>query len=162
MSQYKIYVDLDGVLADFNRELKRLGFSEQQFAADPKRKKVFWQLIGAMAKRGEQFWGVMYPLPDAAKLWQYVKPHSPEILSATGHVGNAVPEKREWCAHYLGADVTVNLVRRSGDKAQYANPHSILIDDRSKCIDPWVAAGGIGILHTSAEDTITALKDLGL
>ena len=48
------------------------------------------------------------------------------------------------------------------DMLEYANEHSILIDDMQKNIDQWKAAGGIGILHTNAKDTIKKLKDLGL
>lgn len=36
----------------------------------------------------------------------------------------------------------------------------ILIDDSKKRIDPWIEHGGTGILHTSAEDTISKLKDI--
>jgi len=35
-----------------------------------------------------------------------------------------------------------------------------LIDDRQKNIDAWVEAGGIGIVHTSAANTIEQLKAL--
>ena len=59
-------------------------------------------------------------------------------------------------------DVVVNLVRKSNDKAAYAAPNHILIDDRSKSIQPWVAAGGIGILHTNAANTIRQLKEVGI
>ena len=44
----------------------------------------------------------------------------------------------------------------------YAAPNHILIDDRESNIDQWRAAGGIGILHTSASNTIQQLKKLGL
>jgi hypothetical protein len=33
-----------------------------------------------------------------------------------------------------------------------------LIDDRQKNIDAWIDAGGIGIVHVSARDTIEQLK----
>ena len=38
----------------------------------------------------------------------------------------------------------------------------ILIDDKQSTIDNWNAAGGTGILHTSADKTISKLKKLGL
>ena len=47
-------------------------------------------------------------------------------------------------------------------KKNYAAPNHILIDDKKSNIDEWRAAGGIGILHTSAADTIQQLKKLGL
>ena len=42
----------------------------------------------------------------------------------------------------------------------YAQKKNVLIDDRPKNIEAWEAAGGIGILHTSAADTIDQLKKL--
>ena len=41
-------------------------------------------------------------------------------------------------------------------------PNHILIDDRLSNIEQWRSQGGIGILHTSAVNTIQQLKELGL
>ena len=38
--------------------------------------------------------------------------------------------------------------------------NNVLIDDRPKNIEAWEAAGGIGIIHTSAKNTIEQLKKL--
>ena len=38
----------------------------------------------------------------------------------------------------------------------------ILIDDRKDNIERWEAAGGIGILHTTTENTIACLKKLAI
>lgn len=159
--QYKVYVDLDGVLVDFDSEMARIGFPRAKVENDKVAKSKFWQAVGRLAKEGKPFWGAMNPMPDATQLWNYVKKYNPEILSATGHVGNATQEKHEWVKKYLG-DVPVHLTRKSADKAQYAAPNHILIDDRAKSIEPWLAAGGIGILHKNAADTINKLKELGL
>lgn len=158
---YVLFVDLDGVLVDFDKQMEDIGFPRQRMEADKKAKREFWATVGAMAKRGEPFWGTMDPMPDAFQLWNYIKKYNPQILSATGHVGNGVPEKRQWVAKYLGNPET-HLVRKSEDKAKFAAPTHILIDDRKKSIEPFVAAGGIGILHTSAADTISQLQRLGL
>ena len=48
------------------------------------------------------------------------------------------------------------------NKKDFAAPNNILIDDKPSTIDSWNAAGGIGILHTSAANTISQLKKLGL
>ena len=37
---------------------------------------------------------------------------------------------------------------------------NVLIDDEPKNIEAWEDAGGIGILHTSAKETINKLKEL--
>ena len=47
-------------------------------------------------------------------------------------------------------------------KQKYAAPNHILIDDKPSNIEEWRSQGGIGILHTSATNTISQLKELGL
>ena len=103
----------------------------------------------------------MGPLRDAHLLWRFVGRHSPTILTSTGSEKAAQGEKEVWVKHHIG-NVPIIFVRDSAEKAQYAAPNHILIDDRLKSINPWIAAGGIGILHISAEITITRLKELGL
>jgi hypothetical protein len=54
------------------------------------------------------------------------------------------------------------LVRRDKQKfAKIGGVPNILIDDWSKNIKEWEAAGGIAIKHKSAAETIAALKKLG-
>ena len=48
------------------------------------------------------------------------------------------------------------------NKQLFAEPNRILIDDMQKTIDEWNAKGGTGIFHSSAANTITELKKLGL
>jgi hypothetical protein len=57
--------------------------------------------------------------------------------------------------HKLG--VKLNLAY-SKNKQKYAAPNHILIDDRKDNIEDWESKGGIGILHTSTENTIACLK----
>ena len=160
-TNYRIFCDLDGVLVDFDKAMEEIGFPRGSVETDKKTRNQFWGKVGAMAKQGIPFWGNMDPMSDAQQLWDYVKKYNPEILSATGHVGNATAEKHEWVKKHLG-NVPTHLVRKSSDKAQLAAPTHVLIDDREKSIEPWVAAGGIGILHKNAADTIRQLKELGL
>ena len=48
------------------------------------------------------------------------------------------------------------------DKHKHAAPGDILIDDKALNIEQWIAAGGIGILHTSADDILDQLCRLGV
>ncbi|MBP5699152.1 MAG: hypothetical protein J6W96_06470, partial [Alphaproteobacteria bacterium] len=48
----------------------------------------------------------------------------------------------------------------SKDKQKYGKPNDILIDDRPNNIEKWIKMGGIGILHTSAKETIRKLEEL--
>ena len=46
------------------------------------------------------------------------------------------------------------------DGSHFGRPN-VLIDDFPQNIKEWDAAGGIGILHTSAAESIKRLKELG-
>jgi len=48
----------------------------------------------------------------------------------------------------------------SYNKKKYAAPNHVLIDDRKDNIEGWESEGGVGILHTSAEDTIAKLLNI--
>lgn len=160
---YKIFCDLDGVLIDFSRFAEeKIGHHPKDWELDRTVKKSFWNGVDAWVKSGNKFFEAMELIPDALDLWEYIIPHDPTILSATGHVKNAEAEKRASVRNKLGENVPVILTYSALDKSKYAAPLHILIDDREKAIDPWRQRGGIGILHTSAQDTIAQLKEFGL
>lgn len=163
---YRIYVDLDGVMADFTKGVDKIiggGYSEERYEADSKYRSMMWKAVGQYQKQGGELWLDLDPMPDAHILWKYIAPYEPEILSATGNPEyGAAEQKHKWVAKNIGPDVTVNLTRKAMEKAHRACENCILIDDKEKAINPWEAAGGIGILHTSAADTIAKLKQLGL
>ena len=50
-----------------------------------------------------------------------------------------------------------NFVRIKTEKADYATPESILIDDSIGCVAPFIEKGGNGILHVNATDSIRML-----
>jgi cytidyltransferase-like protein len=154
--KYKIYVDMDGVLVDFDGGYEKLtGMTTR--AADEKGPEFFWKPI---SKAGAKWWITLNWMPDGKQLWDYVKKYNPELLSAPSREEASKMGKRIWVKRELPG---VKLILRSADKKQeFASPNSILIDDREKNIEQWKNAGGIGILHTDAASTIKKLKDLGL
>ena len=168
---YQIFCDLDGVLANFKKEMHRvLGsfgdtvqYSDDEYARDPKYRKRMWTSIGEYQKvHGPVIWRNLELLPDAMELWNYIKDKNTQILTASGQDKyDAKQQKRAWVTEHLGSAVRINFVVAGPLKAQYAGPHNILIDDQARNIGPFNQAGGIGILHTSAASTIAKLKELG-
>jgi len=148
----KLYVDLDGVLADFDWFIAKNNLTKQSL----------WPIINYRIKKGWTVWGNLPLMSDAMELWDFVKDKDPTILTATGLSGYdyVSAEKRGWCLRHLG-DVDVITVETGREKAASASEGDILIDDRIKNIEHWITAGGVGILHTSAADTIKELKKLG-
>ena len=162
---YVVFVDMDGVIVNFLRGMKSVfpEYNEEQYQSDKNHKKEAWTAVKRYEQEGGRFWFDLKPMADANLLWKYTKHLHPEILTATGSSGSGVGiQKKDWVAANLGDGISVHAVSAFKDKAKFAKPGHILIDDMRESIDPWIAAGGIGILHTSAANTIAQLKKIGI
>jgi len=155
---YTIYSDMDGVLVDFDKRFKRFSNGvapteyEQKFGKDK-----FWEIIDGT---GVRFWVGMDWMSDGKQLWNYIKEYNPTLLSSPSRSNYSRMGKRIWRKRNLPS--TKLVLARAANKQNYADPNSILIDDRESNIDQWIKAGGIGILHTDTASTINKLKELGL
>ena len=156
--EYTIYSDMDGVLVDFNERFKRFSKGippteyEQKFGKDK-----FWELVDGI---GVRFWVGMNWMSDGKQLWDYIKKYNPTLLSSPSRADHSKMGKRIWRQRNL--PTTKLVLAQARNKQNYANPDSILIDDRESNIDQWIKAGGIGILHTDTASTLNKLKELGL
>ena len=157
--EYTIYSDMDGVLVDFENRFKRFsdGISPKDYE-DKYGKEKFWDLIDK--ETGVRFWVGMPWMSDGKQLWDYIKTYNPTLLSSPSRSNSSRMGKRIWRKRNLPS--TKLVLAQASKKQNYANPDSILIDDRVSNIDQWVKAGGIGILHTDTVSTINKLKELGL
>ena len=97
---------------------------------------------------------------DGKTYWNYIKEYNPTLLSSPSRSSTSRLGKRLWVKNNLPD--TKLILAQAKDKQNYAQSNRILIDDRPSNIDQWRSQGGIGILHTSASDTIKQLKELGL
>ena len=162
--QYKIMIDLDGVLADFEAGVKKLvpDYDPVKYENDSKYRNKMWKAVDKYSKEGGKLWGELPLMSDAMILWNYIKKYNHEILTATGDPKyGAEAQKKLWVKKHFG-NVKINFTRKAAEKAQLAQKNTILIDDKQKAIGPWIKAGGIGIIHTSAKNTIAQLKKLNL
>ena len=99
-------------------------------------------------------------MEDGKQYWDYIKDYDTELLSSPSRSSTSRLGKRLWVKNNMpGIKLTL---AQAYAKQNYAAPNHILIDDRKSNIDQWISQGGIGILHTSAADTIQQLKKLGL
>lgn len=157
MTIKRVYVDLDGVLSDFGGLLSSyLGKHISTIS-----KGYLWATVNKYNKEVNPFFESLPLMDDAMELWDFVVANFSEvnILTATGNTPrDAAEQKRKWVIKHLYKYNKIVTVTKSSDKADYASDGCILIDDRTQSIDPWVEAGGVGLLHTSARDTIKQLK----
>ena len=162
---YKIYVDMDGVVADFDQRFRDLaGMGPREFE-EKYGKNAFWDFID----EGDNklvFWVGIPPMSDAKQLIDYVSKYDYEMLTAPSLKKQSLMGKGLWMKNQTNKGLfpskpKVNY-KSAKNKKDFAAPNNILIDDREDTINSWNAAGGIGILHTSAASTISQLKKLGL
>ena len=149
---------MDGVLVDFNNRFKR--FSDGISPKDYEQKygiEKFWELINGT---GVRFWVGMDWISDGKQLWDYIKNYNPLLLSSPSRADHSRMGKRIWRKRNLPS--TKLVLAQAAKKQNYADPDSILIDDRASNVDQWIKAGGIGILHTDTASTIAKLKKLDL
>lgn len=164
MQIIEINVDMDGVIADFDQLADTLTKKYFQKTLEQASKREMWTAIGKFQKTSSTgFWQMLMPMEGSDLMMDFIHNTGIDygILSAVGNKGfNANPQKLRWMADTFPQTPTIRLVTSSSDKAKFAKPGAVLIDDRDKSIDPWVEAGGIGILHKDCATTIEKLKQL--
>ena len=177
-----IYLDLDGVMADFDGGVRALSGG---LHPDDMRAKDMWRLVYRCPWNPGGFFGNLGWQPNGGKpLWEALRHWGPQHLSIlTGlPMGDnrwAADGKRLWCRRWLtlpnetaaakgvyrgvgppGFSEVVCCMSR--DKVRYAGEKSLLIDDRLSNGEAWAMAGGIFVHHVSLEDTLSDLQRLGV
>jgi len=148
----QIYLDCDGVLADFDKGAKAvLGMHprayEKRFGLGK-----FWKALAT----APEFFADLEPLPDAMALYEAVRHTSPIILTGLPRGPWAEPQKRRWAErHFPGVPV---ITTSAALKREHCHPGDVLVDDRDQYRHLWEQAGGVFIHHTSAAGSIAALK----
>ena len=157
----EIYIDLDGVLADFFFEWKNITG------------KNWWELdnnIIAIQKIREQknFWLKLPLLSNSLKLLKILKynNHSYHILSSPlQNDQKCINQKKQWVKNMLTFYPPQKVII-SSEKEKYAKDNlglpNVLIDDFGINIIKWKKNGGIGIKHKDYKFTRTKEKLLEL
>jgi hypothetical protein len=151
----QIYLDCDGVLADFDKSAEAIlgapaAIFEKRHGAGE-----FWRRLA----RADRFFERLDPMPDARELYDAVKAKGPIILTGMPHGKWAEPQKRAWAArHFPGVPV---ITTTAALKREHCHPGDVLVDDRVQHRHLWLEAGGVFIHHTSAKASIEALADAG-
>ena len=155
----KIYFDLYGVLADFDRGVMELaGFNRNGANANSDIKDDdMWQAIA----RVSNFYDKLELMPGAKEMFSLIyKKYGDKVEVLTGipkpkrNINTAAEDKTNWVRRLLGTEIKVNTVLREGKKNYCSGSDCILIDDLKKNINEWEAYGGTGILFTSSDEVL--------
>lgn len=155
----QIYCDMDGVLCDFWSGASELTDQPIQSLSV----KEIWNLTRQTAG----FWENLHWMPGAVELWQLLDRYNVHILSSLPVSDpSARPGKLLWLHKNIQSinDSRIHLVERKQkqDFAISGSNANILIDDYHKNISEWNSRGGIGIFHSSANETIRTLSKHGI
>ena len=149
-----LYLDCDGVLADFDGGVQRLsGLSPDQLT-DRDGVGGFWKRLA----RAEGFYEHLDPLPGAHQMVDAVRHLDPVILTGLPLGKWAEPQKRAWARRHFPDLRVITCMAR--DKHTYASPGDVLVDDREKARQPWEKAGGLFILHRSPQASLVELAEI--
>lgn len=151
MSRPHVFLDCDGVLADFDT------YAEAYFGMPPRQYEAtmgadrFWAELEA---KGD-FYRNLPLMPDAADLVNAVRHLAPTILTGCPRGNWAEAQKVAWAhEHFPGIPV---ITCRSADKRLHAKPGDVLVDDWPQHRHRWIEMGGVFISHFDAATSLAAL-----
>lgn len=156
-----VYVDMDGVLADFDKGVEKVIGHRMTYhfeENDP-----VWNQIKNHGL--ERFFSELEWLPGSENMWNYITSNfmKVKILSAMGKwnkINNDVYRgKHMWLNRHIPSlrEQDIILVEDKHKKQEYSKSGDIIIDDTKVVIDEWNNKGGIGLWHKSANETINNL-----
>ena len=160
-----LYVDMDGVLADFYGPFNKMAGVDSWKDAS---KDTVSQVLRDITKQ-KDFWINLDVLSDVPKLMSAIKTlfnGQYKILSkALAGDKRVMSQKKQWVQSNLAMQPNETIIMpATADKGMYAKQGdgtaNILIDDFGYNIKKWKSAGGIGIQHTNGtvNNTIKQLQ----
>ncbi|MDB4378139.1 hypothetical protein N9Z41_00065 [bacterium] len=165
-NEYKVYLDMDGVLADFDQRFRDISGMEPREFENKYGTKAFWNLIDEENKI--KFWVGIPAMPGAADLVNAVKDYNYELLTSPSAKKQSYLGKILWVKNHTG-DVFPSKPRINFKRAKEKHlikpelsKTDILIDDREDTIGRWNAAGGTGIVYKNISQVLNDLGKLGL
>jgi len=153
-----IYLDMDGVIADFTKRYKELYRMEPK---DAEKKKQFDKFFNEFIATGQ--FAKLDLMPGAMDGLTFLRKHltiPTQILSSTANEAryeDISNQKLIWLQIH-GITFSANFVPGKRHKYKFAGPDKIIIDDTQSVIDQWREAGGIGILHKDWPSTLAILR----
>lgn len=143
------YLDLDGVLTDFNRPAMAVIGVEHPPAE--------WHWYAGIPNGFQRvndactvdFWANLSFMPDGREILREVCKKIRRGIDEFYLLTTPMPNPGSWTGKYLWVERNLpewKLIVTNAPKRLLASPDAILIDDNDTNIQEWVAAGGIGIL----------------
>jgi len=159
-----VYLDMDGVLADFFGGVEKLyGVSHWKELTADKTKDLKKEVIDRIT--GTDFFATLPKFPTADGLIDMVKTFTGGTFSINtsplrGDHENSGKYKKVWISNNIEtpAEIVVTGRKETYAKDKATGTPNILIDDRPVNIQKWQAAGGYGILYQANRDQLNKVQ----
>ena len=159
-----VYLDMDGVLADFFGGVEKLyGVEHWKQLTNDKTKDLKKEVIDRIT--GTDFFATLPKFSTADALIDMVKQFTGGTFSINtsplrGDNENSGKYKKVWISNNIEqpAEIIVTGRKESYAKNKASGTPNILIDDRPVNIQRWQAAGGYGILYQANRDSLDKVK----
>ena len=162
----KIYFDMDGVLANFNKGVIDLLHLKPMNQSDPFDYKKTNALYAKM-RTVDHYYDKLEPIQEAVDLLlELYEKYGDDVQILTAipkpHRGiiTASEDKINWTKRLISDKIKINICYRAEKTNFCTGADCILIDDYDKNIREWEALGGTGILYTNIEDVKNALNKI--
>ncbi|HEY1033962.1 MAG TPA: hypothetical protein VGE09_03160 [Pseudoxanthomonas sp.] len=152
-----LYVDLDGVMADFDGAFPQVFGLDHRSLADDE----MWLHINGHPS----FFRDLPPMAGAIEFFRSIEHLNPVILTACpkSNYAHVAAQKRAWVREHLSATCWVLPVLGGRHKPLFMHRSGdVLIDDFGKNCAAWIDAGGIAIKHDGDWTSTRASLDAAL
>ena len=160
-----VYLDMDGVLADFFGGVEKMyGVQHWKQLTNDKTKDLKAEVINRIT--GTDFFATLPKFPTADALIDMVKKFTGGKFSINtsplrGDHENSAKYKKIWISNNIEQpdEIVVTGRKESYAKDKASGTPNILIDDRPVNVERWQGAGGYGILYQANRDSLTKVKE---
>jgi 5'(3')-deoxyribonucleotidase len=154
MADRQLYLDCDGVLADFDRGAEKVLGLPPQVYQERHGAGRFW----ARLAEHPDFFGTLPMMPGATVLFEAVRHLHPVILTGLPRGNWAAAQKVRWAEkHFPGTKIITTL---AVDKRDHCRHGDVLVDDTLKYRHLWEGAGGIFVHYQDVEQALAELEGL--
>jgi len=160
-----VYLDMDGVLADFFGGVEKMyGVQHWKQLTNDKTKDLKAEVINRTT--GTDFFATLPKFQSADALIDMVKKFTGGKFSINtsplrGDHENSAKYKKIWISNNIEKpdEIVVTGRKESYAKDKASGTPNILIDDRPVNVERWQGAGGYGILYQANRDSLTKVKE---
>ena len=167
-----LYLDIDGVQADFFGEWsRRSGVSHWKSIAN--KEQEIEELAHSSAEEVYDFFANLKPLQGGAKVVAWLKGHSIPFTVCSAplrgpYQAASIQAKKDWLDRYNpGTSSSAIFTAKKYKYAMNGGRPNVLVDDYGKYLSAWATHGGIAVKHEdeyeksdSWRDTIDRLKQI--